>query len=362
MAALQISPQTNISELVEALPVAKQVLSEFGLGCSGCSVNKKETIGQGASAHGLRIEPIIAALEEALRSGRVPPIKDEDKRPQQRAPAEFKRRQSIKHIVPIMSGKGGVGKSTVTGMLAVGLRRKNFRVGILDADITGPSIPRLFGLREMLKVERDPDAVPDAQGQTQPLFAPALTRSAIRVVSSNLLTEEEDIAMVWRGPIVSSVIKQFYEQALWGELDFLLLDLPPGTSDAPLTVTQSIPLDGVLLVTMPQALATMIVRKAAHLVHQLKRPILGVIENMSYFVAPDTGKRYEIWGPSHAEQVVTRAGAPLLMRLPLDPELMALADSGRLDELDSPLVDQLAQSALDALAARPKPQETISII
>ena len=138
-------------------------------------------------------------------------------------------------------------------------------------------------------------------------MTPAITRSAIEVVSSNLLTDHEDTAMIWRGPIVAGVIRQFYEQVLWSDLDVLLIDLPPGTSDAPLTVLQSLSIDGVVLVTMPQALATMIVRKAANLVHQLKRPILGVVENMSYFVAPDTGQRYEIFGPSYAEQVAELA-------------------------------------------------------
>ena len=362
MVTLDITPQTNISELVAALPIAQDVLQAFGLGCSGCSVNKYETIEQGAKAHGLRTEPILAALTQARLSGRVPTIMGEDKRPQRRAPGEFARRATIKHIIPVMSGKGGVGKTLVTGMLAVGLRRMNKRVGILDADITGPSVPRLFGLRKPLVVENDPNGVPDANGKTQPLFVPAESRSAIKVMSSNLLTPEEDTAMIWRGPIVAGVIRQFFEQALWGELDFLLLDLPPGTSDAPLTVLQSLSIDGVVLVTMPQALATMIVRKAANLIHQLKRPVLGVVENMSYFEAPDTGKRYDIWGPSGAQQVASLANAPLLARLPIDPTLMALADSGRLDELDSPLCADLAQSLLDAMAAKPKPPETISII
>jgi len=220
----------------------------------------------------------------------------------------------------------------------------------------------LFGLREPLKIEKAPEDAINAAGQTKPLFVPATTRSAIQVVSSNLLTPEEDTAMIWRGPILSGVIRQFFEQTMWGELDMLLVDLPPGTSDAPLTVLQSLSIDGVVLVTMPQALATMIVRKAANLVHQLKRPIIGVVENMSYFVAPDTGKRYDIWGPSYAQQVADLAKAPLLARMPLDPELMAIADAGRLDELDNPLCDQLSTALLDALAAMPKAKETISLI
>jgi Mrp family chromosome partitioning ATPase len=168
--------------------------------------------------------------------------------------------------------------------------------------------------------------------------------------------------MIWRGPILSGVIRQFYEQVLWSDLDYLLIDLPPGTSDAPLTVLQSLSVDGVVLVTMPQALATMIVRKAANLIHQLKKPILGVVENMSYFVAPDTGTRYDIFGPSYADQVADLARAPMLARLPIDSKLVAKADVGLVEEIDDPIVDQLAAALEAAIAATPKPKETISII
>ncbi len=168
--------------------------------------------------------------------------------------------------------------------------------------------------------------------------------------------------MIWRGPILSGVIRQFYEQTLWSDLDVLLIDLPPGTSDAPLTVLQSLSIDGVVLVTMPQALATMIVRKAANLVHQMKKPILGVIENMSYFIAPDTGTRYDIFGPSYADKVAELARAPVLARLPISPALMELADAGRIEEMDDPICDSLAASLMEALAAHPKPRETISLI
>jgi hybrid cluster-associated redox disulfide protein len=362
MPQISISPSTNIRELVAALPIAQDVLTAFGLHCSGCGVNKYETLEAGAKAHGLRAEPIVAALTQARLSGRVPAIMNEDKRPQIGAPGAFKRRGTFKAVVPVMSGKGGVGKSLTTALLAVGLRRANKRVGILDADITGPSIPRLFGLRTPLGIEKDPKEVASAQTPSRPLFVPATTRSAIEVVSSNLLTPEEDTAMVWRGPILSGVIRQFYEQTLWSDLDVLLIDLPPGTSDAPLTVLQSLTIDGVVLVTMPQALATMIVRKAANLVHTMKKPILGVIENMSYFIAPDTGKRYDIFGPSYAEKVAELARAPLLARMPLSPAIMELADTGRVDEIDDPLVDELAAALERALAATPKAKETISII
>jgi hybrid cluster-associated redox disulfide protein len=358
---IEISPQTNIKDLVAQLPVAAEVMSAFGLGCSGCGVSKYETIEQGARAHGLPIEPIVAALEQARRSGRVPSIREEDRTAVRRPPGSFSGRAAIAHAIPIMSGKGGVGKSLVTALIAIGLRRRNYRVGILDADITGPSIPKLFGLREPLSIGADP-VKRTPQGQPQPLIVPAISRSAIEIVSSNLLTESEDTAMIWRGPIVAGVIRQFYEQVTWSDLDFLLVDLPPGTSDAPLTVVQSLPIDGVVLVTMPQALATMVVRKAANLVHQLKKPILGVVENMSYFEAPDTGAHYEIFGPSYAQRVADLAHAPVLARIPIDPVKARLADEGRIEELDDPICDVLAERLLGAIEAHPKPKETISII
>lgn len=361
MPVIEITPQTNIKELVAQLPIAAEVMQAFGLGCSGCSVSKYETIEQGARAHALRIEPIVAALQRARSSGSVPPISGEDRQPARRAPGAFSGRGKIAHTIPVMSGKGGVGKSLVTALLAIGLRRKHYRVGILDADITGPSIPKLFGLHEPLSIQADPVKT-TPQGQPQPLMTPAITRSAIEVVSANLLTDREDTAMIWRGPIVASVIRQFYEQVLWSDLDFLLVDLPPGTSDAPLTVVQSLSIDGVVLVTMPQALATMIVRKAANLVHQLKKPVLGIVENMSYFVAPDTGQRYEIFGPSYAQQVAELARAPVLARIPIDPVKARLADEGRIEELDDPICDLLVENLLAATDARPKNKETISII
>ncbi|MFN2448820.1 MAG: P-loop NTPase [Candidatus Baltobacteraceae bacterium] len=358
----QITPQTNIRELVAQLPIAAEVLERFGLQCAGCGVSKNETIEQGAAAHGLRVQPVIAALSQARLSGFVPNISTEDRTPQRRAPGAFAHRAQIKHVVPIMSGKGGVGKSLVTALTAIGLRRRNLRVGILDGDITGPSIPKLFGLSGPLVIEADPNAPKTPQGNAQPLMVPARTRSAIEIVSSNLLTDKEDTAMVWRGPIVSGIIRQFYEQVLWSDLDYLLIDLPPGTSDAPLTVLQSLKIDGVVLVTMPQALATMIVRKAANLVHQLKKPILGVVENMSYFVAPDTGTKYEVFGPSYAQRVAELAGAPIFARLPIDPLKARLADEGRVDEIDDPVCDQLAEALIGSIAARPVTQEVISII
>jgi hybrid cluster-associated redox disulfide protein len=361
MPNVEIAPETNIQELVAAVPAAAEVLRAFGLGCSGCGVSSSETIEQGARAHGLRIEPILAALLVARSTGRVPAIAESDRTPQRRSPGAFSGRSKIARVVPVMSGKGGVGKSLVTAMLALGLRRKHLQVGILDADITGPSIPKIFGLRETMRIEPDP-ARTNAQGQPQPLMTPVRSRSAIEIVSANLLTEQEDAAMIWRGPILSGVIRQFFEQATWSDLDVLLVDLPPGTSDAPLTVLQSLDVDGVVLVTMPQALATMIVRKAANLVAQLKRPVLGVVENMSYFIAPDTGTRYDIFGPSSADAVAELAQAPVLARIPIDPHKAALADAGRVEEIDDPLCDTLASALMQTLAAHPKEPQTISLL
>ncbi len=362
MPVLEIAPSTNIRSLVEDFPIAENVLESFGLHCSGCGVNKYETIGQGAEAHGLRVEPILAALSQARASGRVPTIMNEDRRPARRAPSAFAVRGNFRYVVPVMSGKGGVGKSLTTALLAVALRRMNLRVAILDADITGPSIPRLFGLTEPLAIEADPNAPKVPGQQPRALMSPALSRSAIEIVSSNLLSKEEDTAMIWRGPILSGVIRQFFEQVLWSDRDVLLIDLPPGTSDAPLTVLQSLPVDGVVLVTMPQALATMIVRKAANLIAQLKKPVLGVVENMSYFVAPDTGVRYDVFGPSYAEKVAELAHAPLLARMPIDPRWIEYADTGRVEEIDSPIADQLARALMASLEALPKKQSTISLI
>jgi Mrp family chromosome partitioning ATPase len=229
----------------------------------------------------------------------------------------------IHRVIAVMSGKGGVGKSLVSGLLAVALRRDGHRVGILDADITGPSIPKMFlPGRARLGTSR--------MGPTPPQ-----TGSGIKVMSINLLLEQEDTAVIWRGPLVSGAIKQFWGDIYWGTLDYLIVDLPPGTSDASLTVMQALPMSGIVLVCSPQDLAGMVVRKAAHMARQMKTPILGLIENMSYFECPDTGRRYEIFGPSHAEETADRIGVPFLGRLPVDPEIARLCDAGRVEDYES---------------------------
>jgi len=246
----------------------------------------------------------------------------------------------VKRVIAVMSGKGGVGKSLVAGLLAVTLRRRGYQVGVLDADITGPSIPKMFF----------PDG---ARPGSSPLaILPAETRTGIRVMSINLLLESEDQAVIWRGPLISGAIRQFWSDVLWGELDYLVVDLPPGTSDASLTVLQSLPMSGVVLVTSPQDLAGMVVRKAAHMVGQVGVPLLGLVENMSYFACPDTGKQYEIFGPSHAEEMAAQLGLPFLGRLPIDPKIASLCDRGQIEyylgDVFQPIAERLVELAPDA--------------
>ena len=221
--------------------------------------------------------------------------------------------------IAVLSGKGGVGKSSVTALLAVHLQRQGFKVGVLDADITGPSIPMMFGLHQA------PEAGPAG-------ILPVVTETGIKVMSINLLLPGEDQAVIWRGPLISSAIKQFWQDVTWGSLDYLIVDLPPGTSDASLTVMQSIPLSGIVLVTSPQDLAGMVVRKAAHMAQQLKAPILGVVENMSFIICPKCGEKIEVFGPSHAQRTTGQLGLPLLGSLTMHPVLAQLCDQGKIEE------------------------------
>jgi len=248
----------------------------------------------------------------------------------------------IHHVIAVVSGKGGVGKSLVASLLAVALRRERNRVGILDADITGPSIPKMFF----------PDGA--RPGSSPVGILPAETKTGIKVMSINLLLPSEDQAVVWRGPLISTAIKQFWGDVFWGDLDYLIVDLPPGTSDASLTVMQSLPLSGVVLVSSPQDLAGMVVRKAAQMAQHLAVPILGLVENMSYFIAPDNGRRYEIFGPSHAQETADRLGIPLLGRLPIDPQIAQLCDAGAIEsyplEAFAPILEKLAKQVPEAHA------------
>ncbi|MEM5773419.1 MAG: Mrp/NBP35 family ATP-binding protein [Anaerolineaceae bacterium] len=234
----------------------------------------------------------------------------------------------VKRVVAVMSGKGGVGKSSVTALLAAEARRQCLTVGVLDADITGPSMPRMFGLPS--------GGLP--QGEMGIL--PAYTESGIKIISTNVLLPDEDMPVVWRGPLITRAITQFWEETLWGELDILFVDMPPGTSDAALTVMQKIPINGIILVTTPQALAGMVVRKAVHLARELKTPILGLVENMSYFRCPDNGVEYEVFGPSNARKTADMVGVSSWLRLPIDPQVNQLFDAGRAEEAKLPEIEQ----------------------
>jgi len=249
-------------------------------------------------------------------------------------PAEL---NQIQRVIAVMSGKGGVGKSLVAGLIAVVLRRQGSEVGILDADITGPSIPKMFGIKER-------------PGGSSTGILPVLSRSGIEVMSFNLLMPQEEEAVIWRGPLISRAITQFWEDVVWGKLDYLVVDLPPGTSDASLTVMQSLPVAGIVIVSTPQDLAAMIVKKALNMAHKMGKPILGVIENMSYLYLPEIDRRIEIFGKSKAEEMAQAANAPLLGQLPIDPELARLCDEGGIERYSSDVLTSLVQNLTPALS------------
>ncbi|MDI3538789.1 MAG: hypothetical protein PWP58_1532 [Bacillota bacterium] len=238
---------------------------------------------------------------------------------------------SIKHTIAVMSGKGGVGKSTVTALVAAQLAKKLKSVGILDADITGPSIPKLFGIKEQ------PASLPTG-------IVPPKSRLGIRIMSLNLLLPHEDDPVVWRGPLIASAVKQFWTDVIWGDLDYLVVDLPPGTGDAPLTVLQSLPLDGLIVVSSPQELAVMVVKKAVKMAEMLNVPILGLIENMSYLTCPKCGEKIEVFGPSRAEKLALEKGIRFLGSLPIDPKLAELGDRGEIEEYQAELLGDIEKT------------------
>ncbi len=241
----------------------------------------------------------------------------------------------IKKVIAVVSGKGGVGKSLVTSCLAVAMNRQGKKVGILDADITGPSIPTAFGLHER--------AVGTDAG-----IEPAVSDDGIEVMSLNLLLEHETDPVVWRGPVIAGAVKQFWTDVVWGDLDYLFVDMPPGTGDVPLTVFQSLPVDGILVVTSPQDLVSMIVSKAVRMAEMMKVPVLGLVENYSYFKCPDCGKEHAIFGESHVDEAAKALGLNVLARLPIDPKVAAACDSGRVEDLEFDHFSDVAQ-ALEAL-------------
>ncbi len=235
---------------------------------------------------------------------------------------------SIKKVIGIVSGKGGVGKSLVTSMLAVIMKRRGYRTAILDADITGPSIPKAFGITEK------------ARGNEMGLF-PIESKTGISIMSVNMLLENDTEPVVWRGPLISGMVKQFWTDVIWRDIDFMFIDMPPGTGDVPLTVFQSIAVDGIIIVTSPQELVSMIVSKAVKMAEMMGIPIIGVIENMSYFKCPDCNKEYQIFGESHIEEIAKNHNTKVLGKLPIDPGIAAACDKGMIELLNGDWLDKL---------------------
>lgn len=244
--------------------------------------------------------------------------------------AETNPLSKIERVIGIVSGKGGVGKSLVTGMLAAATRRQGQAVAILDGDITGPSIPKMFGIAEK------------AQGMDNYML-PAATKTGMTVMSTNMLLENDTDPVVWRGPIIANMVKQFWTDVVWGEVDTMFVDMPPGTGDVPLTVFQSLPLDGIIIVTSPQELVSMIVAKAVKMAELMNIPILGVVENMSYITCPDCDKKISVFGESHVEAICAEFHLPLLGKIPIDPELAAACDKGLVEMFDAPYFDAIAE-------------------
>ena len=234
---------------------------------------------------------------------------------------------NIKHVIGVVSGKGGVGKSFVTSTLAAKLRKQGKKVGILDADITGPSIPKMFG------IHGPAEAVEDG---TYPIEA----EDGTKIMSINLLLEDEEKPVVWRGPVIAGAVKQFWTDIIWGELDYLLVDMPPGTGDVPLTVFQSLPIDGIVIVTSPQELVRMIVKKAYYMAEMMDVPVLGVVENYSYIECPDCGKKMQVFGESHIDEVAKELDIDVLGKMPLDPAFASKADEGKIFDLDVNYIDK----------------------
>lgn len=236
---------------------------------------------------------------------------------------------NIKHCIAVVSGKGGVGKSMVTSLLAVALRRKGYNIGILDADITGPSIPKSFGITS--------NAMQNEIG-----ILPAVTQSGIEVMSVNMLLKEHDAPVVWRGPVIAGAVKQFWQDVVWGDLDCLLIDCPPGTGDVPLTVFQTIPLDGIVIVTSPQDLVSLIVKKAYNMAEMMNIPVLGMVENMSYVKCPDCGKEFSVFGGG-SESVAEELGVELLAKMPIDVSLAQMVDNGYIERFAGEFIDNAAE-------------------
>lgn len=234
----------------------------------------------------------------------------------------------VKHVLGIVSGKGGVGKSLVTSELAVLLNKKGYKVGILDADITGPSIPKMFGIHEQ------------ALGNDQGIL-PATTPGGIKIISINMMLDDEETPVIWRGPVLAGVVKQFWNEVVWGELDYLLVDMPPGTGDVPLTVFQSLPVSGIVIVTSPQELVEMIVKKAYNMAKQMNIPVVGLVQNMSYLLCPDCGKKIYIYGEGKGEEMASALAIPSYAALPIEPQIAGLCDRGAIEEFSHSYLDEM---------------------
>lgn len=237
---------------------------------------------------------------------------------------------SVKHVIAVMSGKGGVGKSMVTSLAAVMMSRLGYKVGILDADITGPSIPKAFGISGEVR-------------GTESGAYPLKSDGGIDVMSINLLLKNETDPVVWRGPVIAGTVKQFWQEIIWDEIDYLFVDMPPGTGDVPLTVFQSLPVEGIIVVTSPQELVSMIVEKAVNMAKLMEIPILGLVENMAYFRCPDCGKEHDVFGKSHLSETAARFMLPIIGRLPIDPELAVAADQGRIETVEEGFLEALPE-------------------
>ena len=240
-------------------------------------------------------------------------------------------KSNVKKVIAVVSGKGGVGKSTVTAMLAAAMAKKGKRVGVLDADITGPSAPTAFGVNE-------------CQGANEDGLYPALSKGGIQVMSINLLLDDASAPVVWRGPVIAGAVKQFWTDVIWEDVDYLFVDMPPGTGDVPLTVFQSLPVDGIVIVTSPQDLVSMIVSKAVKMANMMHIPVLGFVENYAYLECPDCGKRISVFGESKLDAVAAEFGLPVLARLPIDPKVAECFDNGQMESVN-------ADSLADVLVA-----------
>ena len=250
-------------------------------------------------------------------------------KPDFRAPANI--HSNVKHVIGVVSGKGGVGKSLVTSLMAALMRRRGFGSAILDADITGPSIPKAFGVHEQLNA-------------TDEGIIPAVSTTGVKLVSLNLMLENETDPVVWRGPVIAGAVKQFWTDVMWGDVDFMFVDMPPGTGDVPLTVFQSLPVDGIIIVTSPQELVGMIVEKAVHMAQMMNVPVLGIVENMSYYKCDECGKEHHIFGESHVQEIAEKHGIPVVAKLPMDRQIAAACDTGKIEMFEGAYLEPVADA------------------